>query len=673
MTSTPRPPAIRDLTSGGARLALRPRATDAIPILTAYLIVLYAVPSELIVQPLGAAGTPAQILALVLLGGWLVSRLVGRLGVQRVNPVKVLLLVFTAAILTSYIAGMTRAVDTVIEVNSSDRAMLSLGAWCAVALVMMDGIASRDRLEKLIRVLALAATGIAILGYLQFFFGLDLARLLTIPGLSPNGVVAPVLSRAGYPRVSGTTSHPIEFGVVLSALLPLVIYSARYATGRRQARRWWLAVAVVATALPMSVARSAIMGGAIAIVLLFFTWPSPLRRKAVAAGVAGLLVAYIAVPGLLGTIRGLFLNIGSDPSTQGRTDDYGSVWDYLQQAPVFGRGFGTFIPGLYRTLDNQYLGTVVEAGVVGLLSLLVLLVGTMAAAAYRRATSRDPRTRDLSLSLIAGVAVIAVNAATFDALGFAMCAGTLFVLVGAVGTLWALDAGPVPVSKSAQAARLRWPRWEMAVAVFLALCVSWSGISILVSRPAYNAYQTVVLATPQPQFTAYQATGDAGLAASVLHDVMTSTTVRRSLGSTPGTFEIAVGGGSLEHGTDVFGVGPILKVRTIASTPQESDNMMGIVSAQMSRQLADMQARVGVPAAVALHIQTVQSTPAFGVRGSPTRALAGFVILLTLAGAVAGRAILRRRRSPGRSGLPASAATGFGDPFPSDEGIRLGR
>lgn len=88
------------------------------------------------------------------------------------------------------------------------------------------------------------------------------------------------------------------------------------------------------------------------------------------------------------------------------------------------------------------------------------------------------------------------------------------------------------------------------------------------------------------------------------------------------------------------------------------DNMMRIISAQMSRQLADMQASVGVPAAAALHIQTVQSTPAFGVRGRPTRALAGFAILLTLAGAVAGQAMLRRRRSPGRSGLPVSPATG---------------
>ena len=35
------------------------------------------------------------------------------------------------------------------------------------------------------------------------------------------------------------------------------------------------------------------------------------------------------------------------------------------ERPLFGRGFGTFLPELYRYIDNTYLLGLVEFGIVG--------------------------------------------------------------------------------------------------------------------------------------------------------------------------------------------------------------------------------------------------------------------------------------------------------------------
>ena len=74
------------------------------------------------------------------------------------------------------------------------------------------------------------------------------------------------------------------------------------------------------------------------------------------------------MPGLLGTLRSLFLHASSDPSVKGRTNDYTVVFQYVGERPWFGRGPGTFLPGRYILLDNQFLGALVATGVVGVIA-----------------------------------------------------------------------------------------------------------------------------------------------------------------------------------------------------------------------------------------------------------------------------------------------------------------
>ncbi|MGB8650519.1 MAG: O-antigen ligase family protein [Mycobacteriales bacterium] len=407
---------------------------DAVSVLTAYLVLLVLLPSRLVVGPLGAVGTPAAVVAAGSALWWASSRAVphlgGSLGRQ---PVRIVLSVFFTVLLTGYAAGMLRPLLPV-EARAADRLMLASVGWIGVALLCADGVSDRSRLEVLLRRLVLLGAVLAVVGIVEFVFGIQVAQRIHVPGLRANFPVEGILSRAGFRRVAGTALHPIEFGVVLAMILPLALRQALLASKTRER----LPVVLIAFALPMALSRSATLGTAAGLLVLFFGWSQRRRVNALAAGGLFLLVLPTALPGVVTAIKGLFVNIGADPSTTTRTEDYSAVWGMIKAQPWFGRGAGTFVPSVYRILDNQYLLTLIESGVVGVLALLAVFLTAMTCARGARAVSRDESTRELGQALTASVTVGLVTWVTFDAFSNPMASGILFLLVGCSGALWRL-------------------------------------------------------------------------------------------------------------------------------------------------------------------------------------------------------------------------------------------
>jgi O-antigen ligase len=221
-------------------------------------------------------------------------------------------------------------------------------------------------------------------------------------------------------------------------LLPLALHYALYDRHRILVRRWW-PVAMIAVALPIAISRSAIVGAIVVLAFVLPAWPVTVRRRAY--GVIVLLggALFVTVPGLLGTLTGLFTQIGTDSSAQSRTGSYTLAGEFISHAPVFGRGFLTFLPS-YRILDNQYLGLIIDAGFVGLIALLgVFLTGIFTARRVYRKSS-DERVRNLAQAVAASIAAIAVEFALFDAFSFPMAASMAFFVVGLAGALHRLAA-----------------------------------------------------------------------------------------------------------------------------------------------------------------------------------------------------------------------------------------
>ena len=259
---------------------------------------------------------------------------------------------------------------------------------------------------------------------------------MRLPGLTAN-VDLVSDSRSGFDRVTAGASHPIEFSVVTAALVPLALHFALHPNTRR---RWPFILALVAllVAVPMTVSRSGFLTLAAGLLVYAVALTPRGRLNAIVLGIIGLGVFRALVPGLLGTVRSLFSDIGTDPSIAGRTDDYQLIPVLMDGHWWFGRGLGTFHPQVYFFLDNQYLGSLLEGGVVSLTALIALFaVGIGVAGGVRRRTS-DPALRSEAQAIAASLAAFAAAALTFDLLAFRQSAFLVVLLIGCAGAHWSL-------------------------------------------------------------------------------------------------------------------------------------------------------------------------------------------------------------------------------------------
>jgi len=414
--------------------------SGSVALLTAYVTFVVAIPSRLIFAPLGGAGTPAEMLGLAMFVLWLFRRIASPRVSRIRSTLRIAMALFCIAMLTSYVAAATRPISPV-ELTAADRGLVSVLSWLGAFLFAADMIVTREALDVLLRRLSVGAGALAALGLAQFATGLAFTNYLQIPGLSINGDLVSIASRGSLARPAGTAIHPIEFGAVLTMVLPIALHYA-LADRHRPLLARWFPVAMIAFAVPISISRSAIVSAAVVLAFMLPIWPKDLRRKAYVAIGLVVMCCYVLVPGLVGTIIGLFTGVSGDASTKSRTDSYALAWDLLRRAPVFGRGFRTFLPA-YRIFDNQYLGTAIETGAVGLVMLLAILGTGVARARAVRRRSDDPNTRQLGQAMAAAIAATGISFALFDGLSFPMVTSLLFLVLGCVAALDRLVAVPV--------------------------------------------------------------------------------------------------------------------------------------------------------------------------------------------------------------------------------------
>lgn len=406
-------------------------------VLTVYLVLLVAVPSRLVFGTIGSTGTPAAVIGIAALCWWGAGRIFPSVGgATGTQPVRTALIGFATVVAASEIVASVRAMDAV-EARAANAALFGLAAACGVALVVADGIDRMDRLQRLLERIVLAGGALAALGIVQFFTDFDLARYLWFPGTHVNGDLQLVQIRSGFNRVAGTAVHPIEFGVVLATIFPVALHQALYRGTASRLRRVTPLV-LIAVALPMSLSRSAILGVAAAglVMAAGWTWSRRLNAAVITVGFLGIMRALI--PGLIGTLRNLFTGLQSDSSYVARTDHAREAWLHIGAAPWLGQGFGTFLPDRYVLLDNQYLGTLAETGIIGLCALVGVFAAGFLVADHAARTTLDPELQSLGRALSACAVVPLVTYITYDALSLPMAVGTTFMLLGCTGAFWRL-------------------------------------------------------------------------------------------------------------------------------------------------------------------------------------------------------------------------------------------
>lgn len=424
---------------------------DPVVLLTVYLTVLFLIPSRLVVPAFGAAGRPTTLLGLAMAAVWLWTRTSPSLMVRGRQPLRIALLAYLLVVVASFTVGVARGMPPE-EARSAGRFLLSTVSLAGVALMTGDLITSRHRLDVLLLRVVYGGAVVALIGALQFFLGLDIVSQIRIPGLMQNSSLLGIDARGdiGLRRVASTANHYIEFGVVMALILPLALHYAVHSPTRSRARPRWIAVLLLAMGIPFSISRSAALTALVVLAILVVAWSPPIRLRAGLVLILFLGMMRSSIPGLLGTIKSLFVNASKDPSVTGRTDDYAVVFRYIAERPWLGRGAGTFMPERYLLLDNQYLGSLAATGILGTAALLAIFLVGIHLAGRARALTNDATTCHLTFALTAVIVGALVASFTFDSLAYAMFTSVLFICLGAAAALWRMPTADdsTPLTRS---------------------------------------------------------------------------------------------------------------------------------------------------------------------------------------------------------------------------------
>lgn len=426
-----------------------PRSNGVVIWLSVYLVLLFAIPSRLIIGALGSAGAPSMLFGVASVLLWLLVQLrwtpasprAQEPSMPRRRPIRVAFVAFLVSIAVSYVVAMLRPIES-DEISQADVAVIMAVSWAGVFLLAHDGLARLRDVEVVARRLALFGGLLALVGLAQFVTRQVLVDVISVPGLTST-YDPDTFYRNGRVRLVGTATHPIEYGALLTILLPIALHSAIHLGGGLIRR--WFPVVTIALALALSMSRSAYVSLAIVVGVLMIGWPPAVRLRLGSAILGGAALLALTVPGLWGAIRGMFVTALDDPSILSRTDSYAVAVDFAALSPWVGRGYGTFLPE-YRIFDNNYLGVLVSGGALGVLTFVAIPVTAIVVLMFVRRRWTDERSRDLALALVAAIAAGAASLAFFDGFAFPMTMGTFFLTLGMAGALVRVQDGADPPS-----------------------------------------------------------------------------------------------------------------------------------------------------------------------------------------------------------------------------------
>jgi hypothetical protein len=279
--------------------------------------------------------------------------------------------------------------------------------------------------------------------------------------------------RAGGARAYASSQHPIALAVLFCLLIPIAIYLAKYAGWpRHELTRKFVyagAIAVMIAGILVAVSRTGVAVLGVMLVVTILLRPR-LGLVLAAIGIPFGILAAVAVPRLFERTVLSFFDLESLIASQfaspgyrgqGRLADLAPAFADVENNPVFGTGPGSRVVvgenANAMILDNQWLDTLLESGVVGTLGLAIFVVTPpimLLSFAFRRA--QNQRHAMLAFTLAVCMAGYITAMFFFDAFAFIQTFLVLDLLL-AVGA-WLLTEG----SGDYRSEGLRKPTRELA-------------------------------------------------------------------------------------------------------------------------------------------------------------------------------------------------------------------
>lgn len=415
---------------------------EGVPLLlriTAFCIL--AVPSVMVLGPMGAAGTVPLMLSTGLFVLWASSVVFGLHDpIPQRHPGRIGLALLLLATSISYVglySGWTGP-SSIAARAAADRFIVLLLGSTALIFAAAEKIRRLGQAMVLVRALLAGAVFCCLVAVVQFLFHINPTEWFRsiMPGFTYNGGDTVFQNRGTLLRVAGTAFTPIELAVVCSMLLPLSIWRGIY---DEKGKKWmhWSGTLLLVFAIAATISRSGVIGLAVALAVFVPFMPSAARSWVFVFLPVVIAALFLSVPGLVSTLFSALTPEEGDPSITTRTNNYPRVVALFEERPLLGAGPGNYTPpnALY-ILDNQYLNAIVTMGVIGLLGTIAYLVipGIASYLAARAAIS--PELRALAGAVAAGGLIAAICSMTFDSLSFPIFALTYPIIVGLGGSVW---------------------------------------------------------------------------------------------------------------------------------------------------------------------------------------------------------------------------------------------
>lgn len=315
------------------------------------------------------------------------------------------------------------------------KGLLFLASFYLVYYFVTSTIRDPDAIHAVVKTLVAGSALVAASAIIERRTGYNVFDRLDgwIPLLNFEGAQEGVTRGGGRLRVYASAQHPIALAGLFAIVLPVAVYLS-YVTRRY---RWYAASAVIFLGALATVSRTSVTMLAAAVVVFLALRPAAVKPLLLAM-LPLVIVVHLVVPGAIGGLRVAFFpseGLIADQTTYGgriSSERLGPQFDIIRSQPLFGQGYATRVTAgegrNARILDNQWLGTAVETGLVGLAAWIWLFLRFLRKAGG--AARSDPSARGwLLTSIAASMLAFAVGMLTYDAFSFIQVTVVMFVLL----------------------------------------------------------------------------------------------------------------------------------------------------------------------------------------------------------------------------------------------------
>jgi hypothetical protein len=409
----------------------------------------YALPGDLPFQL-----EPYRLLVFLIVAAWVASLLADPRVRIRTSGFERPVLLIAFAITASVLANPGR-----ISSTSSDSVKLItfFVSFFLVFYLIVSVVRSLETVDLLLRLLVGGGALVAFSAIVESRTGYNAFNHL--------GKVIPLLREQAIPwvgqdgrgdRAFASAQHPIALGAALDLIAPLGVYVAV----KTKKWWWWIAVFLLVVGSLATYSRTSVLM-LVAIVLVFIRLRPVQMKRLWPALVPALLMLHVMAPGTIGTLKNSFFPAGGLVAQQkaeagkagsGRLADLGPGLHEWSGHPLFGEGFGTRVvngPNANANiLDDQWLGTLLETGIVGVVAWLWLIARVTRR--LSREAKRDPTDRGwLAVGLAASVVSYGASMLTYDAFAFIQATFIFFFVLGFAAVVLRLasrerGANPLP-------------------------------------------------------------------------------------------------------------------------------------------------------------------------------------------------------------------------------------